>query len=151
VVILNLRDLDLFERLERPPIPILGGGTSAFGYCGDVSRFWVRSAHSNPLDQQRNLAVVQPLLGRHFEIFVHLANRPDEQTSLWLAWDNRGTALATFEGSVARIEHKTAFYLVRLMAMAFEAIVRQNRLHLLLEKLDLLRSKMNGFGRANLD
>src|SRR5437879_5601232 len=64
-----------------------------------------------------------------------------EQTFFRFARHDGRPGLAAFQQAFPRVEHKTGFDLVRLVAVAFIAILRQDWLDLLFVKLDLLGRK----------
>src|SRR5439155_423723 len=82
-------------------------------------------------------------LRRHLQIFVHVSHRADQQTLIRVAWNNRRTRLSPFERAFARIQDQAALNFLCLMAVAFEAVVREDGLNLLFEKLALLLRKLD--------
>ena len=62
----------------------------------------------------------------------------DQQAFLRFARDNRCPIIPSLKQPFPRIQHESAFYFVRLVAVAVVAILLENRFDLLFIKLDLL-------------
>ena len=79
----------------------------------------------------------QSFLGRHLQIFIGMPDGLYEQTLFRFTGHDGWPSLSALEQTFPRVEHKTAFDLIRLMAMTFMTILRKDWLDLLFVKLDL--------------
>src|SRR5439155_9779969 len=85
----------------------------------------------------------QSFLGWHLQVFIDMPHCLYKQTLFRFARHDGWPRLSALEQGFPRIEHETAFDLVRLMAVAFIAVLRQDWLDLLFIKLDLLGRKVS--------
>jgi hypothetical protein len=95
-----------------------------------------RRTHFDPLHQIRDLPVTQLFLRRHFQIFVDVPNRADEQAFVWQARRYRWAGVAAFHQRFAGIDAEAVKLFGR--AMAFLALFDQEGPNGGLKKPDLL-------------
>ena len=72
------------------------------------------------------LSVRQFFFRRHFQIGIVVADGLDEQTFLRLAGDDGRACVAAREHGRAGIQHEPALDFVSLVAVAFEAAIRED-------------------------
>jgi hypothetical protein len=143
------RWIDRCNRSEGPPFAIFIGDSTLRARSHLLPVFlrpWRALLH--PVGEKRHLLVRQLLpLRRHLQVFIGVPDCLDEQTLLGIPGRHRRPGIAAGEYRFARIEHETAFDFLRRVAVAFVALLAEDRLDLLDEKLraalSLHRSREN--------
>jgi hypothetical protein len=93
-----------------------------------------RCAELHPLRERGDLRVLQLLtLRRHLEFRVLVVDRLDEQALRWITGDDGRSRVAARDQRVARIHEEITLHLFAV-AVALEAVLREDRLHLFAEK-----------------
>ena len=126
----HLGRLNLLDRLEGPPLPVLVGDL-ALGPLGHATARGTgpRRALLDPLLQHGHLILGQPLaLGRHLLLRVGRSDAGHHLTVVGFAGDDGG--LAGFRGKqgvAAKVEAELAFAGLVVRAVAFETVAREER------------------------
>ncbi len=129
------------NRLPRP-VPGRELGEVEFVFVADVRRVAVARvgrAHGDPLGQFVDGLLRELGLGRHLQIGVTVRDSPDQQAVPWVAGDDRRADFPALEQPGAGVELQFALGFAGFLAVAFVAVLHQQRPDVVLEKLDSLR------------
>src|SRR5690349_7637459 len=103
----------------------------------------VRRSHCYPRTQGGNLLVGQLSLWRHLEILGVVAHRLHQQALVRRPRNYRRPRFTALQQPFPRVEHKIGFDFIRLVAVAFVAILREDWQYLPLEELQLARRELS--------
>ncbi len=122
---------------HRLPSPMLFAGINP-GLLSGTGDARVGRAQLNPSHQIADLGLGKLFpLGRHLQVGVGVAHCRNEQAPVGIARYHAGAGLAPFEQAFAGVEQQTAFDLLRLLTVAFVAMVGEDRSNPALEKIKL--------------
>jgi hypothetical protein len=140
------RGIVLHGGLESP-LPPLGFHIDD-PFPGRLALAGVRGAEGHPLPEGGDLGGGEPLLWRHLELGIGVADRADEQALFGLAGDHHQAAVPTFLDAFTGVEQQTALEFAgpgRGFAVALVTMLHQQRPHPGLEEFE--RGRV-GFGRC---
>ena len=84
------------------------------------------------------------VLGGHLQILVHVTDRLDQETFFQVARHDGRSGIAAFEQGFACVEQQTTLDLFALRAVAFVAVVNEQRANFLFEKINPVGVRRRG-------
>ena len=143
VRLFHFRRRQFLDRLPRPMLGLALGEIELLRRRTARHRFlWPRQAAFHPLGEGGNRLRRQLPARRHLEIHVVVFNGLHQPAGLRFSRHRSRAAIAALEHTRAIIQPQAALQLFRLRTVALETMFRQNRPHLLLKKLQVLRRKL---------
>ena len=147
----------LHRRDRRLRHPLIGPMLPGFFLVEDVMRRLLRSSHArigrthlDPSFQIGDLIVRElPVIGRHLEIFVLIADRLEEEAFPGVSGNDGRTGVPAFQHSFLGIEEQAALHFLAGFAVTLVTVLGEERADLAFEKLGLLGRELRLSARSD--